>query len=82
MDVELLSLSPDPVDAWAKEGADLGIRTSLLSDSGNQVAEAYGVMRWQMASGEPVTPSSWLTSRDGWRGSGTTGPPRTAVSCT
>lgn len=51
--IELLSLSPDPVDAWAAEAANLGIRTPLLSDSGNRVAQAYGVMRWQMPSGEP-----------------------------
>jgi peroxiredoxin len=53
MGIELLSLSPDPLDAWANEGASLGIRTPLLSDAGNRVAEAYGVMQWQMPSGEP-----------------------------
>jgi peroxiredoxin len=53
MGVELLSLSPDPLDAWATEAANLGIRTPLLSDGGNRVAEAYGVMQWQMPSGEP-----------------------------
>jgi peroxiredoxin len=53
MGVELLSLSPDPIDAWASEAANLGIRTPLLSDSGNRVAHAYGVMRWQMPGGEP-----------------------------
>jgi peroxiredoxin len=53
MGVELLSLSPDPLEAWANEAANLGIRTSLLSDSGNRVAEAYGVMRWAMPGGEP-----------------------------
>jgi peroxiredoxin len=53
MGIELLSLSPDPLDAWANEAASLGIRTPLLSDAGNQVADAYGVMQWQMPSGEP-----------------------------
>lgn len=51
--VELLSLSPDPLDAWEEEAVNLGIRSPLLSDAGNQVARAYGVMRWQMPSGEP-----------------------------
>lgn len=53
MDVELLSLSPDPLDAWSKEAESLSIRTPLLSDSANRVAEAYGVMQWKMGSGEP-----------------------------
>lgn len=51
--VEFLSISPDSVDSWAKEGASLGIRTSTLSDDGNRVANAYGVMEWSMESGEP-----------------------------
>jgi peroxiredoxin len=51
--VELLSLSPDRLDAWSNEASSLGIRSPLLSDSENRVAEAYGVMQWQMASGEP-----------------------------
>jgi peroxiredoxin len=49
----LLSISPDPIDAWGEEAAELGIRTPVLSDSGNKVASAYGVMRWMMGSGEP-----------------------------
>jgi peroxiredoxin len=52
-DVQLLSISPDPPDAWASEGETLGITSPLLSDAGNEVATAYGVMRWKMPSNEP-----------------------------
>jgi len=51
--VELLSISPDSVQDWAKEAGSMGIHTSLLSDAGNHVANAYGVMQWGMSSGEP-----------------------------
>jgi peroxiredoxin len=51
--VELLSISPDSVESWAKEGSSMGIHTSTLSDEGNRVANAYGVMQWGMASAEP-----------------------------
>src|SRR6266511_2478163 len=53
MGVELLSLSPDSIEDWTIEATNLDIQTPLLSDSGNRVAHAYGVMRWQMPSGEP-----------------------------
>src|SRR6266498_3044998 len=48
--VELLSISPDSLRAWAKEGASMGIRTPMLSDTGNRVANLYGVMAWAMGS--------------------------------
>lgn len=48
--VELLSISPDPVQAWADEGGSMGIRTPMLSDNQNRVASAYGVMAWAMGS--------------------------------
>jgi peroxiredoxin len=51
--VSLLSISPDPAEAWAQEGEALGIRLPLLSDAGNKVATKYGVMRWKMPSNEP-----------------------------
>jgi peroxiredoxin len=51
--VALLSISPDPIDAWVEEAAEFGIRTPVLSDNGNLVANKYGVMRWQMPTGEP-----------------------------
>jgi hypothetical protein len=55
LDVELLSIAPDPVDAWREEGGAMGIREfeTVLSDEGNQVAYRFGVMRWAAATGEP-----------------------------
>jgi peroxiredoxin len=55
LNVELLSIAPDPVDAWREEGGAMGIREfeTVLSDEGNQVARRYGVMRWAAATGEP-----------------------------
>jgi peroxiredoxin len=46
LDLELLSISPDPVEAWDKEGGDYGIETPMLSDDENKVATAYDVMKW------------------------------------
>ena len=53
--VELLSIAPDPPEDWAEAAAQYGIEpdTHVLSDAGNKVAEAYDVMRWQAATGEP-----------------------------
>ena len=52
--VELLSIAPDPVDAWRDAGKDMGIRNfdGVLTDAENKVATSYGVMRWAMG-GEP-----------------------------
>jgi hypothetical protein len=53
--VELLSIAPDPAEAWRDDGERYGIREyeTVLSDEGNEVAERYDVMRWQAATGEP-----------------------------
>ena len=51
--VELLSISPDSLTDWKNSAAAMKIRTPVLSDAGNKVAERYGVMRWAMATGEP-----------------------------
>ena len=55
LNVELLSIAPDPVNAWREEGGAMGIREfeTVLSDEGNEVARRYGVMRWAAATGEP-----------------------------
>lgn len=52
--VELMSISPDPGDAWRQEGREIGIRDfeTVLTDPENKVATSYGVMRWAMG-GEP-----------------------------
>jgi alkyl hydroperoxide reductase subunit AhpC len=50
--VELVSMSPDPVDVWREEGREIGIRDfdTVLSDPENKVATSYGVMRWAVGS--------------------------------
>jgi alkyl hydroperoxide reductase subunit AhpC len=50
--VELLSISPDPVDAWREEGRDMGILDfdTVLTDPENKVATSYGVMQWAVGS--------------------------------
>jgi peroxiredoxin len=53
--VELVSIAPDPVEAWREDGEEYGIQnySAVLSDADNQVATKYDVMRWQAATGEP-----------------------------
>jgi peroxiredoxin len=48
--VELLSISPDPVDFWESEADRYGIALPVLSDPGNEVADSYGVMRWAVGA--------------------------------
>jgi peroxiredoxin len=51
----LLSIAPDPPEAWQEAAADYNVPsgTPLLTDAENRVASAYDVMRWQAATGEP-----------------------------
>lgn len=53
LDVQLLSLSPDPVEAWRDEGGSMGISLPMLSDADNAVWRRYGTVDWMMASNEP-----------------------------
>jgi peroxiredoxin len=53
LDVQLLSLSPDSVDAWAEEDAKLDITLPTLSDDGSKVWSGYGSVAWTMGTGEP-----------------------------
>jgi peroxiredoxin len=48
--IQLLSISPDPPEAWKSEGVPLGITTPMLSDPGANVASEYGVMQWAMGT--------------------------------
>lgn len=52
--VELVSISPDPPEAWADVVAEYEIRTPALSDAANRVADRYGVMRWRVPRGADV----------------------------
>jgi peroxiredoxin len=51
--IELLALSPDPIDAWRTEGGALGVTVPMLSDTDNNVWMTYGTAAWMMASNEP-----------------------------
>jgi peroxiredoxin len=48
--VELLSISPDPIDFWGAEAKKYNINLPVLSDPGNKVAEKYGVMKWAVGA--------------------------------
>jgi peroxiredoxin len=51
--IELLSISPDSLDAWRAGTKEFRITSPVLSDTGNRVAQAYGVMQWAMPTNEP-----------------------------
>jgi peroxiredoxin len=53
LDTELLSISPDSLESWAEWVDAYSVETLVLSDADNRVANAYGVMRWGMPTGEP-----------------------------
>ncbi len=48
--IELLSISPDPIDFWGSEAKKYDIQLPVLSDPGNEVAEKYGVMKWAVGA--------------------------------
>jgi alkyl hydroperoxide reductase subunit AhpC len=50
LDVEVVSLSPDPLSMWRAEAQRLDIRTPVVSDESNKVAQDYGVMRWAVGA--------------------------------
>lgn len=51
--IQLLNIALDPPDAWSADVGSLGITEPLLSDTDARVSKTYGVMRWQMGTGEP-----------------------------
>lgn len=53
LDVSLLSISFDPAEELLPEITSLGIQTPMLIDSDHKVSEAYGVLQWAVATGEP-----------------------------
>jgi peroxiredoxin len=52
-DVSLLSISFDPAEELLPEIAALGIQVPMLIDSNHDVSQAYGVLQWAVATGEP-----------------------------
>lgn len=52
--VPLVSIAFDPPEVLAAAGAEVGVReTPMLTDADGSVSEAYGVLKWAVASGEP-----------------------------
>ena len=50
LDIELLSISPDPIDYWESEAKKYEIELPVLSDADNEVANKYGVMKWAVGA--------------------------------
>ena len=46
-------MATDPLSILKKSQVEYGISTTFLSDPDKKVSEAYGVMRWATAGGEP-----------------------------
>jgi peroxiredoxin len=46
--VQLVSISPDPPEAWQDAAEEFNLTTPLVTDPGNKVAQRYGVMRWRV----------------------------------
>jgi peroxiredoxin len=53
LDVAFLSIAFDSSEVLRKAGQQIGVYIPLLSDSDHSVSEAYGVLKWAVASGEP-----------------------------
>ncbi|HEV8564232.1 MAG TPA: redoxin domain-containing protein [Actinomycetota bacterium] len=53
LDVALLSISPDTVEAWQDDGETYGVTGTTLSDADNKVWLQYGTPDWMMATNEP-----------------------------
>lgn len=54
LDVELVSIAFDSPEILAAAGAEFGVGpTPLLSDPDGSVSEAYDVLQWAVATGEP-----------------------------
>lgn len=54
LDVPLVSIAFDPPDVLAAAAAAVGVGdTPMLSDTDHSVSEAYDVLQWAVASGEP-----------------------------
>jgi len=54
LDVPLLSIAFDSPEVMAAAGAEVGVQTtSMLTDADGSVSDAYGVLQWAVATGEP-----------------------------
>jgi peroxiredoxin len=50
---QLVSIAFDPLSDQAAVAEELGISVPMLMDTDHEVSEAYGVLQWAVASGEP-----------------------------
>jgi peroxiredoxin len=65
LDVELVSIAFDSPEVLSAAGAEYGVGpTPLLTDSDESVSEAYDVLQWAVATGEPGH-TFVLVDRDG-----------------
>jgi peroxiredoxin len=46
--IQLVSISPDPGQAWRQAAEEYELDTPLVTDAGNKVAQRYGVMQWRV----------------------------------
>lgn len=60
----LISFGTDPLPALRSAAQEWNVTTPLLSDADGSVSQAYGVLQWSMASGEPGH-TFVLVGRDG-----------------
>ena len=54
LEVQALSIALDPVEEQAPVASELGLdESALLIDADGEVSQAYGVLQWAVATGEP-----------------------------
>jgi peroxiredoxin len=53
LNVALLSIAFDAPDEMMPAKESLGIEVPMLTDSDHRVSQAYGVLQWAVATGEP-----------------------------
>ena len=67
-DIEIIGISPDDVDSHKKFCTKMGIKYTLLSDTGKEVSKAFGVWGMKKFMGREymgVTRSSFLVNEKG-----------------
>jgi peroxiredoxin len=53
LDVAFVSIAFDSPEVLRQAGQEFGTTIPLLSDQDHKVSEAYGVLQWAVATGEP-----------------------------
>lgn len=53
MNIALLSIAFDSAETLSKGIQEYGIQVPMLTDTDHKVSEAYGVLQWAVATGEP-----------------------------